>query len=117
MDGNGGVMPPLFPARRIDRRVPICYRFVISRNYPLVFGKTNAVKLPEFVKIATVKVGRFLSESFPGCDVLLIVRPHGGDAAFSISSVNSEKSYYMAQEFIDRNGTWQDVPADNQTIN
>ena len=75
------------------------------------------MKLPEFVKIATVKVGRFLSESFPGCDVLLIVRPHGGDAAFSISSVNSEKSYYMAQEFIDRNGTWQDVPADNQTIN
>ena len=75
------------------------------------------MKIRELTRIVIGKVGNFLSENFPDCDILLIVRPRDGESAFSISSVDPEKSYHIAQEFIDRNGTWQDVPVDDQTIN
>jgi hypothetical protein len=65
------------------------------------------MKVPDDINVVIVAVGRFLSESFPDSDLVLIVSPKGQDKAMSITNVQPEAAKKIAQNFVDQESNWR----------
>lgn len=59
-------------------------------------------ELPDALKIRMAAVAKALSDNFPGCDVVLIIRPHEGTSASSMSNVDPEESREILEEYLEQ---------------